>query len=159
MDTLLVTTVLSALGLSAPEIAVYTELLAIGAQPASVAAKKAKLKRGHTYNVLGELTHKGLVQEFTKSGVRYFSAAPPQTLLSILANRQDELDLRRREILTVIWYENGNDWDWETPTRTDDGRPSELSSPMRVRTSLCGLPSATTFFFVRPRLCPSAVRS
>ncbi len=102
MDSLFVTTVLSALGLSAPEIAVYTELLAIGAQPASVTAKKAKLKRGHTYNVLGELTHKGLVQEFTKSGVRYFTAAPPQTLLSILANRQDELDLRRRELLTVI---------------------------------------------------------
>ena len=94
--------VLSALGLTEAEATVYTQLLAIGSQPASVAAKKSGLKRGHTYNVLTELTHRGLVQEFEKGGVRYFTAAPPQTLVSILKNRQDDLDRQKRQLLEAL---------------------------------------------------------
>ncbi len=102
MDTSPVSAVLASLGLTEAEAQVYMSLLAIGAQPASVAAKKSGLKRGHTYNVLTELTHRGLVQEFEKGSVRYFSAAPPQTLVSILKNRQDDLDRQKSQLLEAL---------------------------------------------------------
>ena len=101
MDTLL-PILLGSLGLSEAEAQVYLSLLAVGSQPASIAAKKSGLKRGHTYNVLAELMQKGLVQEFEKGSVRYFTAAPPQTLVSILGNREDDLQRRKRELMQAL---------------------------------------------------------
>lgn len=98
----LASAILAPLGLSGADSKVYLALLEIGAQPASVIARKAGLKRGHTYNVLAELTRMGLVQEFEKRSVRYFSPAEPQTLLSILKHRQDELDMEKRRLLELL---------------------------------------------------------
>lgn len=94
--------ILSSLGFTEADVRVYLTALEIGSQPASIIAKKSGLKRGHTYNVLAELTKRGLMQEFEKSGVRYFSAAEPQTLMSLVKGKQDELQGTQQDLLGVL---------------------------------------------------------
>ena len=89
-------------GLSVPEIKVYLASLELGSQPASVIAKKAGLKRGHTYNMLSLLIHKGIVHEFTKDGVRFFSSRSPSTLLSTVEHQQENLAILKQKLMTVI---------------------------------------------------------
>ena len=93
---------LKGIGLSDAETAVYMALLSLGPQPASVAAKKSGLKRAHTYNVLEDLIRSGIVQEFTKSGIKYFTCLPPQVLVTILEQREQELDARKKKLLEVL---------------------------------------------------------
>jgi len=83
--------VLSTFGLNPNEADVYLALLELGTRPASVIAKRAKLKRANTYNVLASLSEKGIVQEFEKSGVRHFSCSPPRNLTALLEKREQEL--------------------------------------------------------------------
>lgn len=94
--------ILSQAGLDDHEIAVYLASLATGARPASVIAKGAQLKRGHTYNVLGTLLEKGIMQEFLKEGVRHFVASDPKTLLTHLDHRTEELKSVKLELSKVI---------------------------------------------------------
>lgn len=89
---------LKGFGLSEPEVKVYFALLEFGAQPASVVAKKAGLKRGHTYNVLALLMGKGVAQEFEKDGTKYFSPCAPSVLVSLLEGRSQELEVRKRTL-------------------------------------------------------------
>ncbi|MSR87168.1 hypothetical protein EXS70_03290 [Candidatus Peribacteria bacterium] len=89
-------------GFTPEESAVYLVSLELGAQPASVIAKKAKLKRGQTYNVLSQLKDKGIVQEFTKDGVRQFTGQSPSTLLSLLAAREEDLAVQKQKILQLM---------------------------------------------------------
>ncbi|MBI4994884.1 hypothetical protein HZC21_04560 [Candidatus Peregrinibacteria bacterium] len=94
--------ILKDFGLSEPEIKVYLASLELGSQPASIIAKKAGLKRGHTYNMLERMIQKGIVQEFTKHKVRYFNSRSPATFMSILEHRQDELKKLRQGLIQVI---------------------------------------------------------
>ncbi len=89
-------------GLSDPEIAVYLSLLELGSQPASVLARKADLKRGHTYNVLALLREKGVVQEVERSGVRTFSCIEPASLLKLLERRSEDLEDIKRSLLQSL---------------------------------------------------------
>lgn len=94
--------ILQDFGLTLPETTVYLASLELGPQPASVIAKKAGLKRGHTYNMLALLIQKGMVQEFTKDKVRYFSSRPPSTLLSMVSHREEGLQRLKQGLLTII---------------------------------------------------------
>ncbi len=93
---------LAGFGLSDPELRLYVTLLELGPQPASVLAKKTGLKRGHTYNMLGLLIGKGIVQEFERDDVKYFTCCPPSVLISLLENRAEELDVRKRKLMHAI---------------------------------------------------------
>lgn len=93
---------LQSFGLSDPEIRVYLALLELGTQPASTVARKAGLKRGHTYNVLTLLMQKGVVQEFEKKGVRTFTCTRPAGLLSLLERRADDLEGVKRQLLQSL---------------------------------------------------------
>ena len=95
-------TALQGLGLSEVEAGVYLTLLELGSQPASVVAKKSGLKRGHTYNVLAELIAKGIVQEYEKGSVKYFTCLAPQILVTMLEQRALELDTRKKRLLEVL---------------------------------------------------------
>ncbi len=89
-------------GLSEPEVKTYLASLELGPQPASVIAKKAGLKRGHTYNMLALLIQKGIVQEFTKDKVRYFSSRSPSTLLNILDHREEQIEIQKQKLLRIV---------------------------------------------------------
>lgn len=93
---------LEGFGLSEPETRVYLALLELGTQPASIIARKAGLKRGHTYNVLALLMQKGVVQEFEKKGVRTFTCTRPTGLLSLLEQRAEELEGVKRGLLQSL---------------------------------------------------------
>lgn len=97
-----VSEVLGDFGLASVEVSVYQATLALGARPASTIARKAGLKRGHTYNVLQSLMEKGIVQEFLKNGVRHFTCSPPKTLLSIVDRRAEEIASQKERLLRVI---------------------------------------------------------
>ncbi len=90
------------LGFNGPESAVYLASLELGTQPASVIAKKAKLKRGQTYNILSLLKDRGVMQEFTKDGVRNFAGQSPSTLLSLLTSREEDLAVQKQKILQLM---------------------------------------------------------
>ncbi len=89
-------------GLTAPEVSVYLALLELGPQPASVVAKKAELKRGHTYNVLTLLKNRGVVQEYEEDGVMHFSACAPATLITLMERREEELERNKKSLLQVV---------------------------------------------------------
>ena len=94
--------ILGELGLSEPEARVYLASLELGPQPASILAKRAELKRGHTYNVLSLLIKKGITQEFQKEKVRYFSSQSPRTLLSLIERRREELDAQKEKLVRAL---------------------------------------------------------
>jgi sugar-specific transcriptional regulator TrmB len=93
---------LRAFGLSEPEARIYLTLLEIGPQSAGVIAKKADLKRGHTYNLLTTLAAQGVIQEFTKNRVKYFTCSSPVVLVSLLERREEEIEGRRRTLLQAL---------------------------------------------------------
>lgn len=93
---------LAAFGMTPEEIAVYRALLAFGSQPASVLAKEAGFKRGHTYNILARLKEQGIVQEHEKDGVTRFTGCDPASLLSMLERRSMELSRMKSDLVNVI---------------------------------------------------------
>lgn len=95
-------TVIKYFGFSDTEACVYLSMLELGTQPASVIAKKAGLKRGHTYNILETLRAKGVTQEFEKGGVKYFTCCTPSMLISLLERRNEELETRKRLLLQAL---------------------------------------------------------
>jgi sugar-specific transcriptional regulator TrmB len=90
--------ILQALGLSADEASVYMTALALGTRPASMIAQKSGLKRSHTYNILGSLQEKGIIQEYTRNGVRHFAGSPPRNLLSMVDTKIQELSTKRESL-------------------------------------------------------------
>lgn len=97
-----VSSALSFLGLSDLEIIVYRTALELGSRPAGIIAQKAGLKRGQTYNILAQLTSKGIIQEFIKNNVRHFTCSAPTSLLSVLESRAEELEVQRERLQRVI---------------------------------------------------------
>ena len=83
--------VLRDLGLSDKETQVYLTLLSFGQSAVNAIARKAKLNRVTTYDILKYLQEKGLVSYVVKSGVKYFEAAEPQKLLGDLQEKEDKV--------------------------------------------------------------------
>lgn len=94
--------VLSRMGFTEPEIAVYLANLSTGTKPASVIAKKANLKRAHTYNVLEKLIDKGIVQEYSKNGIRHFHASSAISLNAGLENKAQEIKDQQTALNKVL---------------------------------------------------------
>lgn len=93
---------LEQIGLNDAEASVYLASLEGGAQPASELASRAKLKRGHTYNLLSSLQKRGLIQEYERAGAKQFVAADPETLISILEQEEEEINQSRDELITIL---------------------------------------------------------
>lgn len=72
--------ILTQLGLPEKEIAVYAALLELGMAPASIVARRAKLKRPTTYLILKSLLQKGIADCFLKNKMRYYSVLAPAAL-------------------------------------------------------------------------------
>ncbi|HLC75495.1 MAG TPA: helix-turn-helix domain-containing protein [Candidatus Peribacterales bacterium] len=93
---------LQSFGFDEPESMLYIALLELGSQPASVLAKQANLKRGHTYNILTRLMEKGIVQEHEKDGVKYFTGCAPASLISMLERRAEDLERTKAVLLDTL---------------------------------------------------------
>ncbi|MDD5054936.1 MAG: helix-turn-helix domain-containing protein [Candidatus Peribacteraceae bacterium] len=72
---------LTQLGLSPKEADVYLTTLELGMSPASVIARKSKIKRTTVHEILARLSEKGLVEYFMRKHTRYFSVLSPKSLV------------------------------------------------------------------------------
>ena len=97
-----INSILTEFGLSDLEAKLYLACLELGAQPASILAKKSGLKRSHSYNILGTLIEKRIMQEYTKGSVRYFNSRPPKSILSILDHRKEEIENQKQKLLSIL---------------------------------------------------------
>lgn len=90
--------VLTDIGFSSKEAAVYLISLELGPQPASIIAKHADINRSTTYVILTSLIKKGLISSFNKADIKYFSAQEPQALLQYIKRHTEELEKYKKEI-------------------------------------------------------------
>lgn len=71
------------LGFSEIEAKVYLACLEINGGQVSIIAKKAHIERVSCYYILEKLIQKGLISQYTKNNVKYFSPEPPQQVLTL----------------------------------------------------------------------------
>jgi sugar-specific transcriptional regulator TrmB len=86
------------LGLTDHEAKVYLANLRLGSARVEEIAKRAGVLRTTCYDILKSLVEKGFAGYVIKSGVKYYSAADPKKLLSIL----DEKRKRVQEVLPAL---------------------------------------------------------
>lgn len=72
--------ILTALGYTEKESHVYLMTLELGMAPISVIARRAKMRRSTTYEILKKLSEKGVAEFFVKKNTRYYSVIPPKLL-------------------------------------------------------------------------------
>ena len=87
---------LSEIGLTKSEIAVYFALLDLGSSTTGPIVKKAKIASGKVYLILDRLILKGLVTYVIKAGTKHYQAKDPEQLLDYLKEKKE--DLRKKEI-------------------------------------------------------------
>lgn len=86
---------LEKLGMNKKEALIYLASLKLGLAKASEIARKASVGREAVYYLLKLLQQKGYVSEVIKSGVKYYSATQPKTIIELI----DED--RRQKVETV----------------------------------------------------------
>lgn len=91
-------TILKEFGLSDKEIAVYLALIELGPSPVRNIATKANVNRGTTYDILKDLMKQSLVSYFDKQAHQYFTAEPPEKLVYSLEQKQNNLELVKKQI-------------------------------------------------------------
>ncbi len=97
---------LKKIGLSEKEARIYTHLIHLGAQPASVIADKTEINRTTTYDIIENLTKKGLISSFKKGSSTFFKALDPKELLNYLEREKVEyvkkLEKQQQEIQDIL---------------------------------------------------------
>lgn len=90
------------LGLSEKEAQVWLMSLKLGAQPASVIAKKVELKRVTVFVILSGLVEKGLATKSPKGGTTWFQVLGTEALVEFLEREEKEgrskLKRQKREL-------------------------------------------------------------
>ncbi|MBI2639258.1 hypothetical protein HYW83_06775 [Candidatus Peregrinibacteria bacterium] len=77
--------ILQKFGLKQKEALLYLACLELGApSPVSTIAKRGRINRTTTYDILDQLVHRGLVHSFVRGGNRYYEPLPPAKLVSYL---------------------------------------------------------------------------
>ena len=84
----------------------YTHLIRLNAQPASVIAEKADINRTTTYDIIETLTKRGLISSIKKDGITYFKALDPKELLNYLEREKVEhtkkIEKQQKEIEELL---------------------------------------------------------
>ncbi len=97
---------LTKIGFSEKEARIYTQLIRMGAQPASVISEKSDINRTTTYDTIETLTKKGLISSIKKDGITYFKALDPKELLNYLEREKVEqtkkIEKQQKEIELLL---------------------------------------------------------
>ncbi len=83
--------VLADFGLTEAEVSLYVALLKLGEASASALAERTNTNRTFTYDRLKRLLGSGLVSYVVKDNKKYFRAAEPSRLLSILQEKEEQV--------------------------------------------------------------------
>ncbi len=89
---------LSEVGLTKSEIAVYFALLELGQATSGEIINKAKISSGKIYEVLDRLIQKGLATHIVKSGVKHFEATAPERLIDFVNEKQKLFEKQKKEL-------------------------------------------------------------
>jgi len=90
------------IGLSDKEAIIYLVSLKLGSNPASIIAKYAEINRCTTYSILDSLIKKGLVADFEKEKIKYFTSLPPQQLINYVDEKRRDLAYFKNEIISHL---------------------------------------------------------
>lgn len=93
---------LSEIGMTKSEIAVYFALLELGSSTTGPIIKKAGIASGKAYLVLDKLIKKGLVTYVVKGGVKYYQGKDPDLLLNYVNEKENELKLKEEELKRML---------------------------------------------------------
>jgi sugar-specific transcriptional regulator TrmB len=83
--------ILQQIGLTEKESKAYIISLKIGTNPASIIAKHANLNRCTCYSILESLIEKGLIIQYEKNKMHYFTAVEPRDLLNYIEDKKRTL--------------------------------------------------------------------
>lgn len=92
---------LKELNLSDREVKVYLSLLMLGQSSANEVAKKARLNRVSTYDILKSLLERGFVSYVIISGVKHFEAVEPSMFLDSLEEKQEKIKAVMPELESI----------------------------------------------------------
>ena len=93
---------LSEIGMTKSEIAVYLALLELGSSTTGSIIKKAGIASGKAYIVLDKLILKGIVTYSIKAGTKHYYAKDPERLLDYIKEREDELKQKEGKLRKII---------------------------------------------------------
>jgi len=93
---------LSQLGFSPSEIKIYIHLLKNGSSYPNKISSEIKLNRTNVYEALDRLVSKGVSSFINKNKVKWFEAKSPNSLLSLIKEREDEFKITKNNILEDI---------------------------------------------------------
>lgn len=94
--------ILTEIGLTKSEIAVYFALLELGSSTTGPIIKKANIASGKAYLILNKLSLKGLVTHVFQSGTKFYQAKDPEKLLDYLQEKQQELKEKEEQLQKII---------------------------------------------------------
>jgi len=83
--------ILQNFGLTEAEVSLYITLLKLGESTASELSEKTNTNRTFTYDRLKKLLDSGLVSYVVKDNKKYFKAAEPSQLLSIIKEKEEQV--------------------------------------------------------------------
>lgn len=89
---------LNKIGLSDKEAAVFSALMELGPSPVREVARAARINRGTAYDILKSLARQGLVSYFDTKTRQHFVAEPPEKLLALVSEKQENLKVLKKQI-------------------------------------------------------------
>ena len=93
---------LEEIGFSPSEIKVYLYLLRKGSGYANRISSETGINRTNVYEALDRLALKGAVYQITKNRLKWFAAKPPEGLIAIFDNKEEQLLKSRKAFLDGI---------------------------------------------------------
>jgi len=94
--------ILTEIGLTKSEIAVYFALLELGSSTTGPIIKKAEIASGKAYLILDKLISKGLVTYLIKGGTKNYQAKDPERLLDYFKEKEENLKKKETQLKEVI---------------------------------------------------------
>jgi len=94
--------VLQELGLTPAEIKAYLALLELGQSTTGPIIDKAKISSSKIYLILDKLVFKGLASYVMKGNIKYFEATPPERILDLLKEKEEELSKQREAVKKIL---------------------------------------------------------
>lgn len=99
----MVNDLLTQLGFSDKEIAIYLAVLQQGKATPTNIAKITKINRTTVYSVAKELIDKGVITEDIGGATTYLVARPPQDLMNLAATQERKVQEQKKVIEKAIW--------------------------------------------------------
>jgi len=78
---------LETFGLSPKEAVIYLSLLELGSSAVQKIARKSGLPRATVYDILDDLSVKGIVSTFEQRGIKHYTAESPEKLMQLAQER------------------------------------------------------------------------